>query len=120
MSCRNVYFFRCDNDCNEVELKQLDSAMTDEQLEEEINRMTKENQEMEDRLKVLETYLLHLIDFYEMLWNRAETIDPKELESLRSEVSKYEKLWRKRRSLCKEKLAEMADNLDMKVAELNV
>lgn len=50
----------------------------------------------------------------------ADTIDPKQLEILRSEISKLEKLWRKRRSQCKEMIGNIAEGLDKKDNEVCV
>ena len=52
--------------------------------------------------------------------NRGETIDPKEVERLRQEVAKVQKLWRQRRSQCKEMINNVADGLEKKPSEVCV
>ena len=51
---------------------------------------------------------------------RGETIDPKEVERLRQEVAKFQKLWRQRRSQCKEMINNVADGLEKKPSEVCV
>ena len=98
-----------------LEIKQLDSSMTTEALEEGIAKFTEENKSMEERLAILHQYV------YQFKFKfRSETIDPKELEQLRVEIAKYQKLWRRRRSQCKEMIGTIADGLDKKDSEICV
>lgn len=41
-------------------------------------------------------------------------IDPKELESLRNEVVRVQKIWRQRRSQCREMVGNIADSMEKK------
>lgn len=54
------------------------------------------------------------------IMGRAETIDPKELESLRNEVNRAQKIWRQRRSQCREMVGNIADSMEKKDAEVCV
>ena len=55
-----------------------------------------------------------------MLMGSAETIDPKELESLRTELSRIQKVWRQRRSQCREMVGNLAEGMDKKDSEVVV
>ena len=52
--------------------------------------------------------------------SRAEMIDPKELESLRNEVVRVQKIWRQRRSQCREMVGNIADSMEKKDQEVCV
>lgn len=43
---------------------------------------------------------------------RADVIDPAELANLRSEIARAEKIWRQRRSQCREVIGSMAEGMD--------
>ena len=47
-------------------------------------------------------------------------IDPKELESLRNEVVRVQKIWRQRRSQCREMVGNIADSMEKKDQEVCV
>ena len=47
-------------------------------------------------------------------------IDPKELESLRNEVVRAQKIWRQRRSQCREMVGNIADSMEKKDQEVCV
>lgn len=47
-------------------------------------------------------------------------IDPKELESLRNEVVRVQKIWRQRRSQCREMVGIIADSMEKKDQEVCV
>lgn len=47
-------------------------------------------------------------------------IDPKELESLRKEVVRVQKIWRQRRSQCREMVGNIADSMEKKDQEVCV
>ena len=47
-------------------------------------------------------------------------IDPKELESLRNEVNRAQKIWRQRRSQCREMVGTIADSMEKKDEEICV
>ena len=47
-------------------------------------------------------------------------IDPKELESLRNEVVCVQKIWRQRRSQCREMVGNIADSMEKKDQEVCV
>lgn len=55
-----------------------------------------------------------------MIKRRSETIDPKELESLRTEVTRVQKIWRQRRNQCREMVGNLAEGMDKKDSEVNV
>lgn len=52
--------------------------------------------------------------------NRAETIDPKELQLLQTEVTRVQKIWRQRRNQCREMVGNLAEGMDKKDSEVNV
>ena len=54
------------------------------------------------------------------MMGRAEMIDPKELESLRNEVSRIQKIWKQRRSQCREMVGNIADGMEKKDEEICV
>ena len=47
-------------------------------------------------------------------------IDPKELESLRNEVVRVQKIWRQRRSQCREMVGNIADSMEKRDQEVCV
>ena len=49
---------------------------------------------------------------------RADVIDPQELENLRSEITRAEKIWRQRRSQCREVIGNMAEGMDKEDREV--
>ena len=51
---------------------------------------------------------------------RAEMIDPKELEVLRTETSRIQKIWRQRRSVCREMIGNLADGMEKRDEEIAV
>lgn len=55
-----------------------------------------------------------------MFTGSTETIDPKEIESLRTELSRVQKVWRQRRSQCREMVGNLAEGMDKKDSEVIV
>ena len=51
---------------------------------------------------------------------RADVIDPKELDILRKEITKAQKIWRQRRGLCREMAGNLADSMEKKDEEIYV
>lgn len=49
---------------------------------------------------------------------RADVIDPAELANLRSEITHAEKIWRQRRSQCREVIGSMAEGMDKEDREV--
>ena len=96
-------------------MKELDSSLSDEELEKEIKRMKESTQKMEERVASLQGQGLG-----EMLKGRAEMIDPKELEILRTEISRVQKIWRQRRSVCREMVGNLADGMEKRDEEITV
>ncbi|KAK8821820.1 hypothetical protein WA556_002265, partial [Blastocystis sp. ATCC 50177/Nand II] len=86
------------------EVKELSSSLTDEDLEKGIATMTEETKQMKERVEKLKG---------------SETIDPKELESLRTEVTRVQKIWRQRRNQCREMVGNLAEGMDKKDSEVN-
>ena len=54
------------------------------------------------------------------MMSRAETIDPKVIQSLRTEVTRLQKIWRQRRNQCREMVGNLAEGMDKKDSEVNV
>ncbi|KAK8810245.1 hypothetical protein WA538_000745 [Blastocystis sp. DL] len=85
------------------QLKELDSSLTDEELSKAIESMKAETEQMTAHVNSLQG---------------AEMIDPKELESLRNEVVRVQKIWRQRRSQCREMVGNIADSMEKKDQEV--
>ena len=47
-------------------------------------------------------------------------IDPKELESLQNEVNRIQKIWKQRRSQCREMVGNIADGMEKKDEDICV
>ena len=60
------------------------------------------------------------IEWYWDHINRADVIDPKELDILRKEITKAQKIWRQRRGLCREMAGNLADSMEKKDEEIYV
>ena len=100
-----------------IELKELDSALSDEDLKKGITTMTEETQKMEERVNALQGYGLNSVSNNPY---RADVIDPKELDILRKEITKAQKIWRQRRGLCREMAGNLADSMEKKDEEIYV
>ena len=77
--------------------------------------MEESTQKMEERVALLQGQELG-----EMLKERAEMIDPKEFEVLRTEISRVQKIWRQRRSVCREMVGNLADGMEKRDEEITV
>lgn len=47
-------------------------------------------------------------------------IDPRELDVLRKEITKAQKIWRQRRGICREMAGNLADSMEKKDEEIYV
>ena len=99
-----------------VELKNLQNALPDDQLQAAIEQFTKENEQMTTKLETLRKYVCVVV------WaiRSSGAIDKTQLESLQSNVNKYTKLWKQRRSMCIEGVKMLADGLEKKDSEIMV
>ena len=99
-----------------VELKNLQNALPDDQLQAAIEQFTKENEQMTAKLETLRKYACVVV------WaiRSSGAIDKTQLESLQSNVNKYTKLWKQRRSMCIEGVKMLADGLGKKDSEIMV
>ena len=55
-----------------------------------------------------------------MMMGRADMIDPKELESLQNEVNRIQRIWKQRRSQCREMVGNIADGMEKKDEDICV